>query len=539
MRMRILSLEVRDLNKKWRKIIITSMIILFLEVAGSLIFLFPYYRMQRVFNSIDKGQWTKTQEYYDGLNDSQKEKADSYMDAYGAYITERYVDGDITYLQAAASFDAINSISDNTEVFDKYTPDIDRNEYVKLVNQLFNANINKNTEKKYETISALSDIQKRMSADTREGILVELLNRKMEEYMSGSLSYDDMHTFAHLVTGMSINTAYDYAYTVEAYVQNMEDFRAKYSDVESLISDEDYLGAITLIDEQQLYDFDKEYYELYQTTRQTAYDEGLSYYPVLLQSYIDAGDTEKAMTLVAALEPVYGSDMDLDFVKDALMTDWQRACISRLGDWESYLKTELGNDDTGKYILENVYDELKPDSLVLHDINEDGYPELLMFNSGKLDGDYVGTFIFGYDGSEYKYMGYVNIISFGISSNLVAFPICFGRDAGEEVCLYNYNGETLSAGSSAQKIGSAYYVDGAESSDIDYLSAQTAIMLNQDVTRIQNSGYVSIDDYREYVITYENEYEVSDEDTENQNEEGTDTETIDDSGEETTEEAAE
>jgi hypothetical protein len=358
----------------------------------------------------------------------------------------------------------------------------------------------------------------------------------MEEYMSGSLSYDDMHTFAHLVTGMSINTAYDYAYTVEAYVQNMEDYRAKYADVESLISDEDYLGAITLIDEQQLYDFDKEYYELYQTTRQTAYDEGLSYYPVLLQSYIDAGDTEKAMTLVAALEPVYGSDMDLDFVKDALMTDWQRACISRLGDWESYLKTELDNDDTGKYILENAYDELKPDSLVLHDINEDGYPELLMFNSGKLDGDYVGTFIFGYDGSEYKYMGYVNIISFGISSNLVAFPICFGRDAGEEVCLYNYNGETLSAGSSAQKIGSTYYVDGAESSDIDYLSAQTAIMLNQDVTRIQNSGYVSLDDYREYVITYENEFEVSDEDTENQD---ADTETSDDSGEEATEEAAE
>jgi hypothetical protein len=165
-------------------------------------------------------------------------------------------------------------------------------------------------------------------------------------------------------------------------------------------------------------------------------------------------------------------------------------------------------------------------------INEDGYPELCMFNSGRLDDDYVGTFIFGYDGSEYKYMGYVNIISFGISSNIVAFPVSFDRDTGEEVCLYNYNGKSLTAGKSVQKFGDSYYVDGAESTDIDYLSAQTAIMLNQDVTRIQNSGYVSLEDYKEYIISYENPYEATGApgetgDESEDSEEGSDVETQD------------
>jgi hypothetical protein len=34
-------------------------------------------------------------------------------------------------------------------------------------------------------------------------------------------------------------------------------------------------------------------------------------------------------------------------------------------------------------------------------------------------------------------------------------------------------------------------------------------MLNQDAVRIQNSGYVSLDDYKEYIISYENPYEAT------------------------------
>jgi hypothetical protein len=507
------SLEVRELNKKWRNIIIVSMVILVIEVAGSLFFLFPYYRLQRVFESIDKGQWSKTQEYYNSLSESQQDRADSYMDAYGAYISERYIKGEISYLEAAASFDAINSISDDSEIFDKYTPDIDRNEYIKLVNQLYDANLTKNTEQKYENIASISDIQKRMSADTREGILIELLNKNLDKYIAGELSYEDLYTFVQLVTGMSINDAYNYAYTVEGYAINIQDYRDRYVDVENMLAGNDYLGVMSLINELHLYDFDTEYYELYQTAYQTAYDSGITYYAELLQSYINSGDTDSAVVLMASLESIYGDDMNLEFAKDELMADWQKACIARVEDWETYLQAQLGESSTGQYILENEYDNLKPDSMVLYDINADGYPELCMFNSGRLEDDYVGTFIFGYDGSEYKYMGYVNIISFGISSNIVAFPICFDRAAGEEVCLYNYDGQTLSAGRSAQKFGDSYYVNGEESVDIDYLSAQTSILLNQDVNRIQNSGYVSLEDYKEYIVSYENQYEVKEADS--------------------------
>jgi hypothetical protein len=514
------------------------MVILFIEVAGSLIFLFPYYKQQRVFNSIDKGQWSKTQEYYESLSDAQKEKTDSYLDGYGAYISTRYIAGEISYLEAAASFDAINSICDDTAIFDKYTPDIDRNEFVKLVNRLYQANVNKNTEQKYENIASLSDLQKRMTADTREGILIEMLNENLDSYMAGEMTFENMHVFIQIVTGMSINDAFQYAHTVDAYIHNIRDYRAEYDEVENLISGEDYLGAVTLIDEQHLYDFDTEYYNLYQTAYETAYETGKTYYVELLQSYIDADDSDGATALIASLETVYGDDLDLEFAKDALMEDWQKACIARAGDWESYLQEQLENDDTGKYILDNEYDNLRPDSMVLHDINEDGYPELLMFNSGRLEDDYVGTFVFGYDGKKYKYMGYVNIISFGISSNIVAFPVCFDREAGEEVCLYNYDGESLTAGKSAQKIGDKYYINGEESTDIDYLSAQTAIMLNQDVTRIQNSGYVSLDDYKEYIMSYENEFEGAADESADENADENSDENADETADETSDEGS-
>lgn len=495
------------MNKKWRNVIIISMVILVLEVAGSLFFLLPYYKLQRVFKTIDAGQWTQTQDYFNALSEAQQEKALSYMDGYGAYLSERYINGELTYLQVSASFDAINSITEDSEIFDKYTPDINRNEYVKLVNQLYEANLAKNTEKKYENIADITDIQNRIAVDDREAILVELLNKNLDRYIRHQISYEDLRVFTKLVAGMSINTAYNYAYTVAGYAVNINNYRDSYKSVESMMAAQDYIGVLELIDGVFLYDFDPEYYELYTTAYQTAYDTGKEYYVEVLRGYIDAGDTQNAVALMANLEGIYGTDIDLDFAKDAMMVDWQKACVARLEDWEPYLKAQLDKDNTGKYILENEYDNLRPDSIALYDINEDGYPELCMFNSARLEDDYVGTFILGYNQSEYVYMGYVNIISFGIKKNIVAFPICFGRDAGEEVCLYNYDGESLTQGSIAQKFGEQYYVDGEEAIDIDYMSAQTAIMLNQDVTRIQNSGYVPMDKFKEYIIEYKNEYE--------------------------------
>ena len=199
------------MSKKWRNIIVVSLILLIIEVAGSLFFLFPYYRLQRVFKSIDSGQWMKTQEYFNDLSDEQKEKALSYMDGYGAYLSERYINGEITYLEVSASFDAINSITEDTVIFDKYTKDINRNEYVKLINQLYAANLQKNTEKKYETIASIGNIQNRIAVDEREGILIELLNKNLDRYVNNEITYDDLRVFTKLVAGTSINQAYDYA----------------------------------------------------------------------------------------------------------------------------------------------------------------------------------------------------------------------------------------------------------------------------------------------------------------------------------------
>lgn len=500
------------MNKKWKITIITSLVIFALEIAGAAFFLLPYLRVQKVFNSIKQGQWSDATMYYEKLNSDKKDIVNSHLDAYGAYVAYRYNKGELSYLEASASFDAINSISATSEVFDKYTPGINRNEYVRLMEELFTANKMKNSEKKYETIAQITDIQKRITSDVREGILIEMLNKKLDQYVKGNLVYEDVILFSGIVRGNSINSAYDYSYTIEALSYNIKNYRAKYDELDAMYDKKQYFEIIEAVEKEHIYDFDTEYMTRYKKLYDLSYENGKTYYCELLQKFIDTGDTDNAVKLMAMLENVYGNDLSLDFANDALMVDWQKAAVKLCEDWETPLKKALSESETGKTILNSEYDKLKPDGVALYDVNEDGYPELLLFNKARLEDNYTGAFLFGYDKAEkqYVYMNYVNVISFGIKSNILAFPVCFGRETGEEVCIYNYDGNTLTPGKSAQNIGDKYYIDGEETEKLEYLGAQTEIMLIQGPTRIQNSGYVDLEEYKGYIIGYENKYKVKD-----------------------------
>ena len=109
------------------------------------------------------------------------------------------------------------------------------------------------------------------------------------------------------------------------------------------------------------------------------------------------------------IEQVYGDDVNLDSAKEAMLEDWQLAYLNYMDNFEERLKTDLTGTDTGTYILENRYDSYKPDNVLLYDIDDNGVAELFLFNSSQLDRDYVGCFIYTYDGSSMKYVGFANV----------------------------------------------------------------------------------------------------------------------------------
>ena len=152
--------------------------------------------------------------------------------------------------------------------------------------------------------------------------------------------------------------------------------------------------------------------------------------------------------------------------------------------------------------MQYEYDNLKPDSVVLHDIDGDGVPEMFLYNSRYTDDDYIGCFIYTYSDGKCKFLNFVNVKSFCRDSNLIGFPIAFGRGTGDECSLVQYDGNSLTQVSYCQEMGGTYYVNGAESNDVDYLSARTSILSHADAYNVGNSKGASLDDGETYILTF-------------------------------------
>lgn len=156
------------MKKTWRNIIIISFVLIALELVGSLIFIAPYYKVQRVFDSINEGKWNETTDYYEKLNREQKDKVMSCLDSYTASICQKYIDGEITYLEAAASLDAINSIDETGTLFTKYSDDLNHNELKDAMYEYWISRENHNVEVTHKANERSINVQQRMLTEEKE-----------------------------------------------------------------------------------------------------------------------------------------------------------------------------------------------------------------------------------------------------------------------------------------------------------------------------------------------------------------------------------
>lgn len=490
------------MKRVWNKVIIISFIVLLLECIASVILFTPYYKMHKLFNDIDEGHWSEVKENFDAMSEDQKSEALSYMDDYAVGLCNEYIDGDKSYIHTAASFDAINSVEPTGYIMEKYMPSINHNEYKKAINDLADANSTFNTNKAYEAKNTITAVQQRMNNETREKIMIEMLNEKYQSYLDEELVIKDMNSFTAIISGMSYYDAYSYVGVILNNVNCVERYRELYLTAQSELSLNNYFNVMEIYNSVEIDPYDLRYRELYDTLYNDAYTTGKAYYGNMLNSYIDKDDSENAVVLMENIEKYYGDDFNLNDAKTELAEDWQKKYIDIASNIDTILHTELSATETGQYIFDKEYSKLKPDSLLLYDVNDDGIPELFMFNSKNASGNYVGCFMFGYEEDDYKYMGFVNVISFCSDSNIIAFPLSFDRTEGEEYSLVEYDGSSIVEVSYCQKIDSKYYVNGEETNDVDYLSSQSGILAHANDKTIQNSGYKSINDSESYIIAY-------------------------------------
>lgn len=490
------------MKKTWRNIIIISLILVVLETVATMIIIRPYYKCQLVYNSISGGNWIEAQENYNNLSQSGKNRVQSYLPEYAAWLASSYTKGEISYEDTAASFDAINAIDDTKTLYDKYMTDISKNEYVIVIDGMHQATDIFDSKSEFEYRKTLNAIMHRLDNDSREAILVNMLNMKYDSYLNDEISVESMCNFYNLVIANSYYAAYDYAFFIQKNVDCVVAYRGVYENARVDYDEQRYFEAMELCKIIVPAPGDTVYAGKVEELYNMSYEAGKEYYQKQLDGYVAKGDKKGAVALMNKIETVYGKDFDLSSTKEAMAQDWQLAAIKLAKDWEPGLKKALGEFSTGEYILENEYNELKPDSILLYDVNGDMLPELFLFNKKRANNEYVECFMYAYVDDKYEFLDYINVKNFCSTSDIVVFPYAFERTAGDECMLVSFNGTELTYGNKCQEIGGVYYVNGEEKDDIDYLAAQTEILANINEKTVGNGKYSSLEEAEGYILAY-------------------------------------
>lgn len=490
------------MKSTWRKIIIISLVLVVIEVVGIMFFIHPYYKIQTVFNSIDDGNWIETKENYDSLSQNQKDKVQSYLNDYGAHICNQYLAGEIDYQMVAAVFDAINSIDESGIISNSYMPSINHNEYKLAIKRLYSANSLYDSEAVYDAQMDISALNLRMDNVTREDIMVELLNEEYIAFLNEEITSETIKGYADIIAGISYYEAYAYVSVVKTNVDYVMSYRDLYTVADTLYNENKYFEVMKICNSVYVDTLDTNYTQLFNTLYTDAYDNGKIYYGDLLDTYVAADDKANTVALMDTIEDYYGTDFDLSDATSAMLEEWQQSYIAFVENYEAALQADLNLTEEGQYILQNEYTNLKPNAMFLYDIDKNGVAELFLFNDAYVTNDYVGCFVYTCINNTPKYLGYVNVINLSDESYIIAFPSAFERTTGDECSLISFDGTELAEESKCQYIDGIYYVDDAETDDVNYLSAQNAILSHANAVKVILSGYVGMDEGGRYIMEY-------------------------------------
>ena len=492
------------MRKTWKIVTLVSFIMTLIILGVGVVFLYSDYKVYRFFKSIDKGQWADTKEYYDDLSPSQQQTVRANIDGYAHELCREYSLGERTYAEITASFDAINSLGDVSELYDRHITEINYNELKRSVEELYKANTSYDADGAIKAKSKIENVQKRMDTATKETLLIQMLNDKYQEYLDCKIDESKMMSFIAVVAGMTYYDAHSYTGLIGSNVACVEKYREIYTQFQTMLEEDKYFEILDAYDAVYagIDPADTVYRGKYQELYQTVFYDGMDYYEAKLDNLIAASDGEAAVALMKEIEQRYGSAFDLASAKNELASDWQKTYLQIAMNYEAILQTEFSKTADGVYIFENEYQRLRPDSMLLYDVDKNGVAELFLFNSNVATEENTECFAFTYADGNYVYLGYVNILSFCTDSNIIALPSEFNREFAEEHVLLRFSGTALEQKKYTKKDGETYAVDGQEVSDADFLTAQTSIVDHANNQRPSTMDYIDLSDYESYILAY-------------------------------------
>ena len=468
----------------WKKLFIFSLIFILLEVIGTVLVMMPFYTRNMVFKNIDKGNSVKTKGYYDMLNDSGQDKVCSYLDDFGATICQKYIDGKKSYEETMASLDSIKEIEGSNQIAEKYIKDVASNEYKKIIMEIYEADMQRDSNKGYTLKSELDVVKQRLDNSTREKLMIEILNDKYKEFLAEEINGDGILDMCAIIQDNSYYEAYDYSNVIASNAKSVVVYRSLYSQMQEAYARQDYLDVLEKCNDIAVDNWDEKYKKLFEEMYTSAYEEGREYYPEKIDEFIMTDNKEAAVELMKEVEAVYGNDIDLKNAQNNLLSDWQQVYVDFIESYDASSSSHTIN------------------TLLLYDINDDDIPEMFLFDIAEIENTYVNCEVYNVNKGKCKSLGYQKIINICDDGYLITLPASGGGD--EAYALTSYDGEKLTEGEDCKKVGDSYYVNGQDVSDADYLSVRTGILAHASAYTIKNSKNSDLENAREYIMLFEN-----------------------------------
>ncbi len=388
--------------KKWMIVTFISILL----IAASVIFAFVYLLPK-----------TKEKKFLDAIFEGNKEKMVEYLEDFSAETVESLKDDvkDIvvyTHNQYAAgqkSYDSMLTVYENIETIRKYkglTADSMTivQEPLLLESYEKGVGIYDTGDAYYKERDRFKDLYR---IKVSNGTFLEYLwddasEQKYEKKIDSVLDAFLKEKYTAFKAGeMDMKTVQRYVYCADdfwnsAYVSELRNqvyydelFSSEMTRIEELAGKDQYFDALSYVDSVREYYQNNEFYAAWKDAFEKKSEEldkkAREFYPQLAIEYMNNGDRDSAETIVRQLKERFGEDFDVSAIEAAGLTEWQKAYLSFMENWASGVEedfTRLFDPTPEDNTAVKSFDDVRPDRILLLDLNKDDIPELI-FDNGK------------------------------------------------------------------------------------------------------------------------------------------------------------
>ncbi len=427
------------MKKRWKVVLIISLILILAEAAAAVIYVLPVYYKAAFFKAIEETKLETAEEILDKDFGFVKRAVETELNDYIVYHANEY-------LEDKAPYEDVKTLLVNIEhmkAFEGRTEDafahMNAYELLKIYEDAaadyvvnsggrtdyINEDIVLNYSNAFHVTSYYFNYDENFTPDYSVRVGEQLdtyLEGKYNQYKEGKLEYKNMNAYVQVAYQYFPDTTYTKSLVSE--LSNAGAIDAAFQSASDAFDEGNYVEAVRQCDTAATSYAKEEGFDLYKNQfeelRTKAYEEGKKSYKDIVKKLIDEGKIDEAKALIDAIEELYGNDIDMKAIREVATPDWKKAYKDYTADSTAKLEKAAGDGVMAADLFNSkdiTVSEHVPANAATDDLDDDGMPELLLYND-----DFIYVLTCDFDGVHltgcFKYSGFADgkLMAFGIKN---------------------------------------------------------------------------------------------------------------------------